>query len=69
MMVSATNNKYYCELQVTEEMDNSVLTASYSAITPDPPKEDIGPIIAAGVVSVTISMIALVYVIMQRRRY
>ena len=67
--VSAANNIYYCELQVTEDMDNSVLTASYSAVTPDPPKGDVGPIIAAGILSVTLSMIALIIVIMQKRRY
>ena len=65
--VSNTKNTSVCNLEVTDDMDGAVLTASYSAMTPDPPKEDLGPIIAAGVLSVTIALVALLYVILQRR--
>jgi len=67
--VSDPRNSHLCTFQVTDDMDGATLTASYSAVTPEPPKEDIGTIIAIGMVSVTIALIALIYVILQIRRY
>jgi hypothetical protein len=67
--VSDSRNRYLCSFSVTDDLEGAVVTASYSAETPEPPKEDIGTIIAIGMVSVTIALIALIYVILQIRRY
>ena len=65
---SDIRNEMTCTFSVTEDLDGVVITASYSAVTPEPPKEDIGTIVAIGMVSVTIALIALIYVILQIRR-
>ena len=67
--VSDSRNVFLCSFSVTDDLEGAVVTASYSAETPEPPKEDIGTIIAIGMVSVTIALIALIYVILQIRRY
>ena len=67
--VSNSRNPHVCDIEITEDMDGAILTASYSAITPDPPKENIGTTIAIGVLSVTLALIALIYVILQIKRY
>ena len=67
--ISNSKDLYQCDLEANETMDGSTLTATYSADTPEPPEEDIGTTIAIGVLAVTISIIALIYVVLQIRRY
>ena len=67
--ISDKRNSYVCTFSVTDDLEGVEITASYSAETPEPPKEDIGTIVAIGMVSVTIALIALIYVILQIRRY
>lgn len=67
--VTDTRNPYQCNLSVTEDMEGSVLVASYAANSPEPPKENWGTTIAIGILSVTIALIAMIYVILQVRRY
>ena len=67
--VSDSRNLYLCNLSVTEDMDGSTLMASYAAETPEPPKEKIGTTVAIGILAVTIAIIAMIYVILQIRRY
>ena len=67
--VSNSKNLYQCDLEVNETMDGSTLTATYSAESPELPKENLGTIVAIGILAVTISIIALIYVILQIRRY
>lgn len=66
--VSDPKDIYTCVLTLTSEMDGSTLTASYCALDPEP-KEEIGTIVAIGMISVTIAILALIYVILQIRRY
>ena len=67
--VSNSKNLYICNLSVTEDMDGSTLVASYASVTPEPPKEKFGTTIAIGILAVTIAIIAMIYVILQIRRY
>ncbi len=67
--VSNTKNINVCNLEVTQDMDNCVLTASYSANSPDPLKENLATPIAIGALGVIIAVIAMIYVIFQIRRY
>ena len=67
--MSGMRNPNVCSVIVTESLEGAVLTASYSALTPEPPKENIGTIVAIGMVSVTIAILSLIYVILQVRRY
>ena len=68
-MVSNSKNLYLCNLVVTDDMDGSTLIASYASVTPEPPKEKFGTTIAIGILAVTIALIAMIYVILQIRRY
>lgn len=68
-LVSNPRDITQCTVSITAAMEGSELVASYSAENPPQPTPDNGPIIAAGVLSVTLSMIALMVVIMQKRRY
>lgn len=67
--VSDSRNLFLCNLEATEDMDGSTLMATYSADTPEPPKEKIGTTVAIGILAVTIAIIAMIYVILQIRRY
>ena len=67
--VSGTRDAHVCNLRVTEDMDGSTLVASYAAESPEPPKENWGTTIAIGILAVTIAIIAMIYVILQVRRY
>jgi len=66
--VSGTRDAHICSLRVTEDMDGATLVASYAADNPEVPEEDIGPLVAIGVLSLTIALIGLIFVILQRRR-
>ena len=68
-MVSNSKDLYLCNLAVTDDMDGSTLIASYASVTPEPPKEKFGTTIAIGILAVTIALIAMIYVILQIRRY
>ncbi len=63
------SNRMDCELTITENMVGATLTASYGAVTPEPPPQDITTVLAIGMVSITIALLAFVYVILQVRRY
>ena len=67
--VSDTRDLHICNIRVTEDMDGATLLASYAADTPEPPKEKFGTTIAIGVLAVTIALIAMIYVVLQVRRY
>ena len=67
--MSGMHNPNLCSIVVTESLEGAVLTASYSAQTPEPPKENIGTTVSIGMVSVTIAILSLIYVILQVRRY
>ena len=67
--VSNARDLHICNLRVTADMDGGTLVASYSANDPEPPKPDYGTVFAIGALAVTISIIALIFVILQVRRY
>ncbi|MBO5519060.1 MAG: hypothetical protein J5945_02800 [Candidatus Methanomethylophilus sp.] len=66
---SDSRDLHICSFPVTKDMDGATLLASYAPITPEPPKEDIGPTIAMVAMAVIIALVALVYVLVQTRRY
>ncbi|MBQ6547942.1 MAG: hypothetical protein IJL79_03245, partial [Candidatus Methanomethylophilaceae archaeon] len=66
-LVSNTRDITQCTIAITAEMDGAELVASYSAEDPPQPVPDYGPTIAAGILSVTIALVALLYVIVQKR--
>ena len=66
---SDSRDLHICFFPVTKDMDGATLLASYAPITPEPPKEDIGPTIAMVAMAVIIALVALVYVLVQTRRY
>ena len=68
-MVSDGRDKGLCTLEITGDMDGSTLVASYAAKDPEQPAPDYGTVIAIGMVSVTIALLALIYVLLQIRRY
>ncbi|NLL94820.1 MAG: hypothetical protein GX224_03575 [Thermoplasmatales archaeon] len=63
------STKRDCKLTITEKMVGATLTASYGAVTPEPPPQDITTVLSVGLVSITIALLSLVYVILQVRRY
>ena len=67
--VSSARDLNVCVLRVTEDMDGSTLLASYAAEDPEPPKENLGPTIAIGILAFTIAAIALVFVMLTVKRY
>ena len=67
--VSNSRDSHVCNLRVTEDMDGATLVASYAAETPAPPKENIGTTVAIGILAVTIAIVAMIFVILQIRRY
>ncbi|MBP5395328.1 MAG: hypothetical protein J6Y18_05455, partial [Candidatus Methanomethylophilaceae archaeon] len=69
LKVSDSKDLHQCNLTVTEDMDGSTLLASYAAENPELPKEKNGTTIAIGDLAVTIALIAMIYVILQIRRY
>lgn len=68
-MVSDTRDVRLCTLAITADMDGSTLVGSYSADDPEQPKPDYGTVIAIGALAVTLSIIALMFMIFQMRRY
>ena len=66
-LVSNVRDVTQCTISITAEIDGSELVASYSAENPPQPVPDYGPTIAAGILSVTIALVALLYVIVQKR--
>ena len=67
--VSGARDIHVCSIRVTEDMNGATLVASYAADNPETPEEDIGPLVAVGILSLTIAIIGLIFVILQRRRY
>ena len=67
--VSNNRDAHLCSFRVTEDMEGATLMASYSAEDPEPPEKDYSTVIAIGVLAVTLSIIALIFVLFQIRRY
>ena len=68
-MVSDAKDNRLCTITITDNMDGMTLVASYSAENPPQPEPDYGTEIAIGILAVTLSIIALIFVFLQMRRY
>ena len=68
-IVSDARDNMLCTITITQDMEGSTLVASYSADNPPQPEPDYGTEIAIGVLAVTLSIIALIFVMLQKRRY